>query len=217
MSTKVVLLSPDRIADNILRLAKKFEIQEIICETTFRDEDTFDVYSIKTLCDDFRNESELFVQPKQITNITTLNDFIQFLGYLLSERYPEGFNLFTPAQWEKEKEEREYRECESAAAQFASSFGLKFGTQEFLERLDEEVNNTRSSYEQENSMERRMEHWAACQYNGLGSDTFFDDMNYTNQQYHQKFENLERVWVWLKKKCPLLMAQYMEKKLQDNN
>lgn len=138
----------------------------------------------------------------------------------------EMINLYTKhhdTQWgtvrvisakeaKKEQDEIQYQKIEQSAQQFADSCGLKLGTKEFIKALAKAVKRVRSQREHWNNPERRMEEWAAHQFSGGGSETYFDDLNFENGRYEDILFSLEEVWQFLERKFPIMMLRYKESK-----
>jgi hypothetical protein len=118
--------------------------------------------------------------------------------------------VVTRQQAKKEKAEAEYKRIEEAAQHFAASCGHKLGTVAFIKALRKAVFNVRAEPEQWNSAERRMEEWAACRYAGVGTEVYFDDLNFENGRYSERLASLRDVWDYLHRKCPIMMLRFRE-------
>jgi hypothetical protein len=113
-------------------------------------------------------------------------------------------------KWESEEQRKK---LEVSAKVFAHKHNCKLGTFEFIRAIEEELADNASRREQWNNPEVRMEEWAAHQYAGGGSESYFDDLNYENANFEGESDSLENILEWLRTECPLLMAKYEEKKL----
>ena len=115
--------------------------------------------------------------------------------------------LMTPAQVQKEKQDRRRKELETTAANFAAQCGHKVGTREYVLAARKAIRGVRYERDRWNDGETRMEQWAACRFAGVGSDVYFDDLNFENGRYGNRLDRLGDVLDWLEEVCPLLMRQ----------
>lgn len=115
--------------------------------------------------------------------------------------------LLTIAEMEKQEIERRRKELEHTAAAFAAQCGHKVGTREYVLAAYEALEDVRYERERWNDGETRMEQWAACQFAGVGSDVYYDDLNFENERYANRMDKLRDVLEWLEEVCPLLMRQ----------
>lgn len=154
-------------------------------------------------------------KPSVLHEINKLQDVLQAYG----DYECVGTDVFigfigTTKQYEKVMAERRRTELEQTAGQIAQHYNVSINSLEFLTALDEEIGKVRNDRDDWNNSERRMEEWAAVRYNGLGSDVYFDDLNYVNSQLSGLSDELFEVKEWVAKNCPLLFAQYTEQKLK---
>lgn len=115
--------------------------------------------------------------------------------------------LMTVEEMEKEKIDRRRKELEHTAAAFAAQCGHKVGTREYVLAAYEALEDVRYERERWNDGETRMEQWAACRFAGVGSDVYYDDLNFENGRYDNHMGKLRDVLDWLEEVCPLLMRQ----------
>lgn len=123
-------------------------------------------------------------------------------------------SLATVEEHEKRAKEERRAELEAAAAQLAQKHNVRVDSFEFIRALEEEIEKVRHEREEWNNPERRMEEWAACQYTGVGSEVYFDDLNFENGRYGARSDHLFAIREWLESNCPLLMAAYREDQLK---
>ena len=121
--------------------------------------------------------------------------------------------LMTPAQVQKEKQDRRRKELETTAANFAAQCGHKVGTREYVLAAYRAIDGVRYERERWNDGETRMEQWAACRYAGVGSEVYFDDLNFENGRYGNRLDRLGDVLDWLEEVCPLLMRQIEQERV----
>ena len=115
--------------------------------------------------------------------------------------------LMTVKDVEKEKQDRRRKELETTAANFAAQCGHKVGTREYVLAARKAIRGVRHERDRWNDGETRMEEWAACRYAGVGSEVYFDDLNFENGRYGNRLDRLDDVLNWLEEVCPLLMRQ----------
>lgn len=115
--------------------------------------------------------------------------------------------LMTVEAMEKEEIERRRKELEHTAADFARRCGYKVGTRQYVLAAYQALEDVRYERERWNDGETRMEQWAACQFAGVGSDVYYDDLNFENERYSARTDKLQDVLDWLEEICPLLMRQ----------
>ena len=115
--------------------------------------------------------------------------------------------LCTEEQMIKHEREERRKKLEATASQFASQCGHPVGSREYVLSAREAIANVRYERERWNDGETRMEQWASCQFAGVGSSVYFDDLNFENGRYANRLERLEEVLEWLEEVCPLLMRQ----------
>lgn len=115
--------------------------------------------------------------------------------------------LLTHDQVNKENLDRRRKKLEQAAAKFAAKCGHKVGTREYIIAARKAIRNVRNQRNRWNDGEIRMEEWAACQFAGVGSSVYFDDLNFENSRYDNRLDSLREVLDWLEEACPLLMCQ----------
>ena len=124
-------------------------------------------------------------------------------------------NLYTIEQMEAMDRAEERRECEQAVAEVCQQYDLTPGTTAFFTKLEELIEATYQDREDFNSYDRRAEMFMDHRFAGGGSETYYDDLNYTNSEYSQKMEKLSTALEWAQKCCPLLWMQYEESKLSN--
>lgn len=115
--------------------------------------------------------------------------------------------LMTVAEMEKEEQDRRRNSLERTAADFAAQCGHRVGTREYVLAARRAIENVRYERDRWNDDETRMEQWAACRFAGVGSDVYYDDLNFENSRYAGRLDRLGEVLEWLEEVCPLLMRQ----------
>lgn len=115
--------------------------------------------------------------------------------------------LMTVAEMEKEEKDRRRNSLERTAADFAAQCGHRVGTREYVLAARRAIENVRYERDRWNDGETRMEQWAACRFAGVGSDVYYDDLNFENSRYAGRLDRLGEVLEWLEEVCPLLMRQ----------
>ena len=151
-----------------------------------------------------------WVRERQVTDFSglqSLNDVSSmFCEFCECEDGGVG-PLMTPAQVQKEKQDRRRKELETTAANFAAQCGHKVGTREYVLAARKAIRGVRYERDRWNDGETRMEEWAACRFAGVGSEVYFDDLNFENGRYGNRLDRLGDVLNWLEEVCPLLMRQ----------
>lgn len=127
-------------------------------------------------------------------------------GFLISLRTIED-----QKEWESEELRKE---LEVSAKELAASAKVPLNSMEFIKFVEDELARVNSNRESWNSTEVRMEEFAAHRY--AGSESYFDDLNYENNEFAKVHANLIGIMKWMQNECPLLMAKYEEKKLVAN-
>lgn len=120
--------------------------------------------------------------------------------------------LLTVEESEKRERDEKRKKMESYASQFAYSHNVGVNSLEFIEAIHNELERVASEREHWNNPEVRMEQWAACLYAGVGSEVYFDDLNFENGRYDSRKTTLHDLLDWLGEACPLLMAQWNERR-----
>ncbi len=153
-------------------------------------------------------------ENSDVDKIKTFDDLKRYYIDYSSEGDCSIISLLTKEDDERQEAENKRKKLESYAAQFASENGVTVGTMDFVRAVENSLNDIANESESWNNAERRMEEWAAHRYSGGGSETYFDDLNYVNDQIGSRYDLLCEVMVWLRANCPLLMAKYEEAKLE---
>jgi hypothetical protein len=157
----------------------------------------------------WRRERRVF----DFDGIESLNDVSEmFQESLCGDDHGVG-PLLTPAVVEKERLDRRRKCLEQTAAQFAAQCGYKVGTREYVLAAYRAIDKVRYERERWNDGETRMEQWAACRYAGVGSDVYYDDLNFENSRYAGRLDRLGEVLDWLEEVCPLLMRQIEQERV----
>jgi hypothetical protein len=115
--------------------------------------------------------------------------------------------LMTVQDMEKEEQDRRRKSLERTAAEFAAQCGHKVGTREYVLAARRAIEGVRYEKNRWNDGETRMEQWAACRFAGVGSEVYYDDLNFENSRYNDRLDRLGDVLDWLEEVCPLLMRQ----------
>lgn len=136
---------------------------------------------------------------------------------MIAESSVEDSFLGTKESYEKYKREQRREKLESSAKELAAKFRVKLSSLEFIEKLNEAIRGVEYGREEWNNPERRMEEWAACMYSGVGSDTYYDDLNFENERFSERMDEYYDILEWLRDECPLLMCKYEEMKLKEEN
>lgn len=119
-------------------------------------------------------------------------------------------------EYKEYQSEKERKELEKAAAEFASKCGHPVGTPAYVHAIHKAISGAWNDYDDDRNGERRMERWAAHQYCGSTS-SFWEDEDYINGQHMNRIETLEMVLEWLNKNCPLLMLKINEQIREEKN
>tara|TARA_Y100000310_G_scaffold209426_1_gene210043 strand:- start:4907 stop:5569 length:663 start_codon:yes stop_codon:yes gene_type:complete len=119
------------------------------------------------------------------------------------------------------KEEREKRlakeeviRLNGAAASLAQSHGVEIGTLEFVQIVKDAMDRADYYREVEMGDERMAEDYAAHMMAGC-RDEFWSNRDYTRSQCDAQVESAYEIWEWLHRNCPLTMAQWNERELQE--
>lgn len=116
-------------------------------------------------------------------------------------------SLMTVKQVELEEQNRRRKSLERTAAEFAAQCGHKVGTREYILAARRAIEDVRYEQGRWNDGETRMEQWAACRFAGVGSEVYYDDLDFENSRYNGRLDRLGEVLDWLEEICPLLMRQ----------
>lgn len=111
-------------------------------------------------------------------------------------------------EWEAAKSRKQ---VEADAAVIAARHRVEPGTVDFFAAVHSEISSAERAREDWNDGERRMEEWAACRHAGVGSEVYFDDLNFENGRIDSRADAARRVLEWSRKNTPLLYASYREK------
>jgi hypothetical protein len=134
---------------------------------------------------------------------------------ILSDSFGEwGCLLFfdTVKKWEKHQAEERRKQLEESARSLAAQYNVKVGTWEFIKALRKERRKLERAREDWHNPEAKMERWAAHMYQGT-RDAYFEDNDYVGGQHSSWRDTIDGIWEWLDANCPLLMAQYRERRL----
>lgn len=208
--------SDDRYDDNSYDAGSRW------CETTLRDilEDMV-VYQkeimVKTPPTQRYPQGNFYWQRRDaVLDMSELNSLDDVSGWFCDQRESDGggvYCLCTAAEAKAKQLEDRRKELEHTAADFARQCGHKVGTREFVLAAYEELEGVRYERERWNDGETRMEEWAACQFAGVGSSVYYDDLNFENGRFHGRMDKLRDVLDWLEEVCPLLMRQIEQERL----
>ena len=119
--------------------------------------------------------------PDILNGVTTLDELRT--AYASSYERCDGvhfISLLTEPEAKKRRREKEYKRMEAIASGFAAECGHGICTWGFLRELDCAIRRVKSAREVWNNPEVRMEEFAACRYAGVGSEVYFDDLNFEN-------------------------------------
>lgn len=142
---------------------------------------------------------------------------ISFTDLEIAESCIDDCFLGTKETYEKRKREKRREELESTAKELAAQFKVKLSSLEFIEKLHEAIRGVEYGREEWNNPERRAEEWAACMYSGVGSDVYYDDLNFENGRFSERMDEYYDILEWLEEECPLLMCKYEEMKLKEES
>ena len=149
---------------------------------------------------------------ENISNIKSLNE----LADRLQDNADDYLVFFgTEEDYNKREQENRRKELEGLASGIAQKHNVSVNSVEFIKAVREEIRAIEYEREEWNNPEVRMEEWAACRYNGLGSDVYFDDLNYVNGNISSRAHNLSDILEWLSQNCPLLWAKAEEQRLSE--
>ncbi len=154
-------------------------------------------------CSDWRRETKV----TDFSGLQSLSDVSNMFCETNESDCGHTSGLHTVAEAEKEKQDRRRKELEATAANFAAQCGHKVGTREYVLAARKAIRGVRHERDRWNDGETRMEQWAACRYAGVGSEVYFDDLNFENGRYGNRLDRLGDVLNWLEEVCPLLMRQ----------
>jgi hypothetical protein len=151
----------------------------------------------------WRRETRAF----DFNGVESLSDVSEiFCDRFCGEDHGVG-SLMTVTDMEKEEQDRRRKSLERTAAEFAAQCGHRVGTREYVLAARRAIENVRYERDRWNDGETRMEQWAACRFAGVGSDVYYDDLNFENSRYAGRLDRLGEVLDWLEEVCPLLMRQ----------
>jgi hypothetical protein len=127
--------------------------------------------------------------------------------------------VYTEAQYEQLERDRERRKAEVLARDFAARHGVEPGTEAFLDALDAEVERLTDAREAWDDSEARFERGCravATLGSARGADVYFDDQAFEAGRFRSALDDLEQIYSFLHRYCPLLMAMREERKLQQS-
>lgn len=151
-------------------------------------------------------EDDLLLSVDRIVaNIKQFTRDSDYVGFCMEEE-----------EYKEHQSEKERKELEKAAADFASKCGHPVGTPAYVHAIHKAIAGAFDDYDEDRSGERKMERWAAHQYCGTTS-SFWEDEDYINGQHMSRIETLEMVLEWLNKNCPLLMLKINEQRREEND
>lgn len=116
----------------------------------------------------------------------------------------------TEKEYEDYRIEKDRKQYEQLASEVARKYRVKVDSIDFIKAVQSEIDAVNEESDQWNNPEVRMEEWAACQYAGGGSDTYYDDLNFVNGQFSGRLDDLYGILDWIAEACPLLWARYRE-------
>jgi hypothetical protein len=150
-------------------------------------------------------------KPGDLSRVSSLGD----LGTMYEDNSGDVVicSFLTVEQHEAKLQEERRLELETAASEIAGAHGVSVNSLAFIAAVEAEIEAIHRDRDDWNNPERRMEEWAAVRYNGLGTETYFDDLNFVNGRYSTRLERLEDILAWLAESCPLLWAKHQETKL----
>ena len=208
--------SDDRYDDNSYDAGSRW------CETTLREilEDMV-IYQkeilVKTPPTERYPNGNFYYQRRDavldMSEINWLGDVSSMFCDMREGDYGGVWCLCTAAEAKAKQLEDRRKELEHTAAAFAAQCGHKVGTREYVLAAYEALEDVRYERERWNDGETRMEQWAACRFAGVGSDVYFDDLNFENGRYANRMDKLRDVLDWLEEVCPLLMRQMEQEKV----
>ncbi len=119
-------------------------------------------------------------------------------------------HLMSPEEAKQTQAEEKRKKLEAIAAGFAVICGHKVGSREYVLAARAEIDKARYQRSRWNDAETRMEQWAACQFAGVGSSVYYEDLNFENSRFDARLDLMGEVLEWLEENCPLLMRQMEE-------
>jgi len=170
-------------------------------------------YTVEQVLTELQEDS--YYKDGDLDGIESLDDLSSQFRDMTDSDWGGCVSLATSEEHEKRAQEERRAELESAAASLAQKHNVRVDSFEFIRALEEELEEVRGQREEWNNPERRMEEWAACRYAGVGTEVYFDDLNFENGRYSERSDHLIALQGWLESNCPLLMAAYREQKLQE--
>lgn len=152
--------------------------------------------------------------PGDLDEVETLADLEESYCSAMESDWGRCTRLLTVEEHETLARDERRRELESAASELAHTLRVRVDSMEFIDALHERLQRLQDDQDDENSGERRMEHWGACRAAGVGSEVYFDDYDFTNSRFNEAKGHLRDILEWLETNCPLLMAQWRERQLE---
>lgn len=150
-----------------------------------------------------------------IMKIESISDLRAVYSDVVDGSYCFLAHLETLEQYQERQREEKRKELESFAGSFAHKHGITTNSLEFIQKIHDELQRNEWDHENWNSGERRMEEFAAHRYSGT-VHSYFDDLNYVNNQIHGEADTLQGVLDWISESCPLLWAKWEESQLVES-
>jgi preprotein translocase subunit SecE len=173
---------------------------------------TFDEL-VSRLCglmeEDYRRAKRRGYDPAEVP--TTWKE----VGTYLSESTGEWSTLIffdTLKKFNQYEADKRRQELEEAAKSLASKYKVKVGSFEFIKAVRKEMRELDRQRESWNNPEARAERYAECSLMGI-RDIFFEDNDFENGRFDTRGDTIDGIWEWLESSCPLLIAQYRERRL----
>lgn len=114
-------------------------------------------------------------------------------------------HLFEKNDYLLQKSEKQRKELETAAVNFAAKHKTGGVNLVFIQKIEEELQNIREDEEQWNSGECRAERYARST-----PESFASDSDYVSGKLYAKSSHLNQILNWVQSNCPLLWAKYEE-------
>jgi hypothetical protein len=120
----------------------------------------------------------------------------------------------TPKQHRQKQEAKEREVCEHMAAAICTQYRTKPNSLDFIRKVVKHYKSlARGEREFRDNPEIRAERMARCAAEG-NILSFYKDNDYASSKIYEAQNGFRRLWRYLHRHCPLLMAQYKERRLR---
>ena len=145
----------------------------------------------------------------------SLSDLYEIIAYHNGSESDGGTAFVeSPKVYRKRTEKEERRACEELAGEICRRYKVKPDSIDFIHAARKHYRRIINSERHfRDDPEMRAERYGRCMANGC-RDSFFEDNDYSSGLIHDASDKLARLLSYLRKHCPLLMAQYKEQQLR---